>query len=64
MVPDKVMTILAAISLVSTIVVGSGVLILAGAYMLMAGFEKLVTVIGWKLDLIDFVVTKRRNKRR
>ena len=64
MVPDKVMTVLAAISLVSTIVVGSGVLILAGAAMLMAGFEKLITVLGWKLDFIDFVVTKRRNKRR
>lgn len=62
--PDKVMTILASISLVSTIIVGSGVLILAGSYMLMVGFEKLVTVLGWKLDFIDFIVTKRKNKRR
>lgn len=61
---DKVMAILAAISLISTIIVGSGVLMLAGAAMLMAGFEKLVTVLGWKLDFIDFVATKRRNKGR
>ena len=62
--PDKVVAILAVISLVSTIIVGSGVLILVGSYMLMAGFEKLVTVLGWKLDFIDFVVTKRKNRRR